>query len=134
LLRKQNLLPEKQKCFLANSETSDASLCFSQMFPIVFAHSGKHDETLAGNNVSATMFPSLPRAKEHGAALESLLQRFRECGLNFNPKEMQYHSSVSYTSSFDEFHRLWLPLGGYSSNPTLIPLVHVKNAKNFRSF
>jgi hypothetical protein len=28
----------------------------------VFAHSGKHGETLAGNNVFATMFPSLPRA------------------------------------------------------------------------
>lgn len=25
--------------------------------------------------------------KEHDAALESLLQRFRECGLNFNPKK-----------------------------------------------
>jgi hypothetical protein len=31
----------------------------------VFAHSGKHDETLVpGNNVSTTMFPSLPRALE----------------------------------------------------------------------
>ena len=29
---------------------------------LVFAHLGKHGETLAGNNVSATMFPSLPRA------------------------------------------------------------------------
>jgi hypothetical protein len=28
----------------------------------VFAHSEKHGETLVGNNVSATMFPSLPRA------------------------------------------------------------------------
>jgi hypothetical protein len=28
----------------------------------VFAHSGKHGETLVGNNVSATMFPSLHRA------------------------------------------------------------------------
>ena len=28
----------------------------------MFVHSGKHGETLAGNNVSATMFPSLPRA------------------------------------------------------------------------
>jgi hypothetical protein len=28
----------------------------------VFAHSGKHGETLVGNNVAATMFPSLPRA------------------------------------------------------------------------
>ena len=62
LLRKQNLLPEKQKCFLANSETFDVSLCFSLMFPIGFAHSWKHCETLVGNNVSATMFPSLPRA------------------------------------------------------------------------
>ena len=35
LLRKQNLLPEKQKCFVANSETFDASLCFSLMFPSV---------------------------------------------------------------------------------------------------
>jgi hypothetical protein len=34
LLRKQNLLPEaeKQKCFLANSETFDVFLCFSLMF------------------------------------------------------------------------------------------------------
>jgi hypothetical protein len=29
---------------------------------LVFAHSGKHGETLARNNVSATMFPSLPGA------------------------------------------------------------------------
>jgi hypothetical protein len=35
LLRKQNLLPEKQKCFLANSETFDVSLRFSLMFPSV---------------------------------------------------------------------------------------------------
>jgi hypothetical protein len=35
LLRKQNLLPEKQKCFLANSETFYVSLCFSLMFPSV---------------------------------------------------------------------------------------------------
>jgi hypothetical protein len=35
LLRKQNLLPEKQKCFLANSETFDVPLCFSLMFPSV---------------------------------------------------------------------------------------------------
>jgi hypothetical protein len=35
LLRKQNLLPEKQKCFPANSETFDVSLCFSLMFPSV---------------------------------------------------------------------------------------------------
>jgi hypothetical protein len=35
LLRKQNLLPEKRKCFLANSETFDVSLCFSLMFPSV---------------------------------------------------------------------------------------------------
>ena len=35
LLRKQNLLPKKQKCFLANSETFDVSLCFSLMFPSV---------------------------------------------------------------------------------------------------
>ena len=65
LLRKQNLLPEKQKCFLANSETFDVSLCFSLMFHLVFARSGKHGETLAGNNVSATMFPSLPRALDY---------------------------------------------------------------------
>jgi hypothetical protein len=30
----------------------------------VFAHSWKHGETLVGNNVSATMFPSLPMALE----------------------------------------------------------------------
>jgi predicted metal-binding membrane protein len=35
LLRKQNLLPEKQKCFLENSETFYISLCFSLMFPSV---------------------------------------------------------------------------------------------------
>jgi hypothetical protein len=34
----------------------------------VFAHSGKHSETLAGNNVSATMLPSLP------GALDSAIQ------------------------------------------------------------
>jgi hypothetical protein len=49
------------KFFLQTSETFDVSLCFSLMF-LVFAHSGKHGETLVGNNVSATMFPSLPRA------------------------------------------------------------------------
>jgi hypothetical protein len=54
LLRKQSLLPGKQKCFL--SETFDVSLCFSLMFPSVCPLW----ETLAGNNVSATMFPSLP--------------------------------------------------------------------------
>jgi hypothetical protein len=47
---------------IPNSEKFDVSLCFSLMFPIVFAHFGKHGETLAGNNVSATMFPSLPWA------------------------------------------------------------------------
>jgi hypothetical protein len=57
LLRKQNLLPEKQKRFLVNSETFDVSLCFSLMFPSVCPLW----ETLAGNNVSATMFPSLHR-------------------------------------------------------------------------
>ena len=31
----QNLLPQKQKCFLPNSETFDVSLCFSLMFPSV---------------------------------------------------------------------------------------------------
>jgi hypothetical protein len=35
LLRKQNFLPEKQKCFLANSETFVVCLCFSLMFPSV---------------------------------------------------------------------------------------------------
>jgi hypothetical protein len=35
IVRKQNLLPEKQKCFLANSETFYVSLCFSLMFPSV---------------------------------------------------------------------------------------------------
>ena len=35
LVWKQNLLPEKQKCFLANSETFDVSQCFSLMFPSV---------------------------------------------------------------------------------------------------
>ena len=35
LLRKQNLLPGKQNCFLPISETSDVSLCFSLMFPSV---------------------------------------------------------------------------------------------------
>ena len=71
-LRKQNLLPEKQNCFLANSETFDVSLCFSLMFPR-FAHSGKHGETLAGNNVSATMFPCLPRALDYNTHLSQLM-------------------------------------------------------------
>jgi hypothetical protein len=35
LLRKQNLLPGKQKCFLPNPETFDVSLCCSPMFPSV---------------------------------------------------------------------------------------------------
>ena len=35
LLRKQNLLPGKQKCFLAKSETFDVSLCISLMFSCV---------------------------------------------------------------------------------------------------
>jgi hypothetical protein len=36
LLRKQNLLPRKQICFLpTSSETFDVSLCFSLMFPSV---------------------------------------------------------------------------------------------------
>jgi hypothetical protein len=61
LLRKQNLLPEKQKCFLANSETFD-----------VYLYSGKHGETLAGNNVSATMFPSLPQGFSHSGNSLSL--------------------------------------------------------------
>jgi hypothetical protein len=74
LLRKQNLLSEKQKCFLANSETFDVSLCFSLMFPIVFAHSWKHGETLVGNNVSATMFPSLPRAAARTDRVEVFLK------------------------------------------------------------
>jgi hypothetical protein len=47
LLRKQNLLPEMQKSFLPTSETFDVS---HQCLP-VFAHSGKHGETLVGNNV-----------------------------------------------------------------------------------
>ena len=51
---KQNLLPKKQKHFMFPYASH---LCF-----LVFAHSWKHDETLAGNNVSATIFPSLPRA------------------------------------------------------------------------
>jgi hypothetical protein len=38
----------------------------------VFAHSWKHGETLVGNNVSATMFPSLPWAL--GFALYSLCE------------------------------------------------------------
>ena len=33
--RVETLLPEKQKCFLANSEIFDVSLCFSLMFPSV---------------------------------------------------------------------------------------------------
>jgi hypothetical protein len=61
-----------QQCFRNNvSATMFPQQCF-----LVFTHSGKHGETLAGNNasatmfpqqcfrnnVSATMFPSLPRA------------------------------------------------------------------------
>jgi hypothetical protein len=52
------LASRKAKYFLENSDTFDVSLCFSLMF----AHTWKHGKTLAGNNVSATMFPSLPRA------------------------------------------------------------------------
>ena len=63
--RKQNLLPGKQKCFLSNSETFHVSqvwfLLRKHCF-LAFARLGKHGETLAGNNVSATMFPSLPKA------------------------------------------------------------------------
>jgi hypothetical protein len=42
----------------------------------VFAHSGKHGETLAGNNVSATMFPSLPRALDVSAQAEIFELKF----------------------------------------------------------
>ena len=65
LLRKWNLLPGKQKCFQSNSETfhvSQAWFLLRKHCFLVFAHLGKHGETLAGNNVSATMFPSLPKA------------------------------------------------------------------------
>ena len=58
LLRKQNLLPGKQKCFLSNSETfhvSQAWFLLRKHCFLVFAHLGKHGETLAGNNVSATI-------------------------------------------------------------------------------
>ena len=33
-----------------------------KMFPSTFAHGGKNDRTSTEDNVSATMFPSLPRA------------------------------------------------------------------------
>jgi hypothetical protein len=63
-LQKHNLLPEKQKCFLSDSETfhvSQVRFLLRKHYFQVFAHSWKHwQETLAGNNVSATMFPSLP--------------------------------------------------------------------------
>jgi hypothetical protein len=64
-LQKHNLLPEKQKCFLSNLETfhvSQVQFLLRKHCFLVFAHLGKHGETLAGNNVSATMFPSLPKA------------------------------------------------------------------------
>jgi hypothetical protein len=54
------------KMFLANSETFDVSLCFSLMFPSVcplwetWRNIGR--KQCFRNNVSATMFPSLPRA------------------------------------------------------------------------
>ena len=60
LLRKQNLLPGKQKCFLWNSETFHVSQAWFLLWKhcfLVFSHLGKHGETLAGNNFSATMFP-----------------------------------------------------------------------------
>ena len=41
----------------------------------MFDHSGKHGETLAGNNVSATIFPSLPRALRCG--LEFIIKTLR---------------------------------------------------------
>ena len=64
-LQKHNLLPEKQKCFLSNSETfhvSQVRFLLRKHCFLVFAHLGKHGETLAGNKVSETMFPSLPKA------------------------------------------------------------------------
>ena len=67
-LQKHNLLPEKQKCFLSNSETfhvSQVRFLLRKHCVLVFAHLGRHGETLAGNNVSATMFPSLPKALQN---------------------------------------------------------------------
>ena len=54
-LQKHNLLPEKQKCFLSNSETfhvSQVRFLLRKHCFVVFAHLGKHGETLARNNVS----------------------------------------------------------------------------------
>ena len=76
LLWKQNLLPGKLKCFLSNSETlhvSQAWFLLRKHCFLMFAHLGKHGETLAGNNVSAAMFPSLPKALEIAIALENPL-------------------------------------------------------------
>jgi hypothetical protein len=71
LLRKQNLLPEKQNYFLANSETFDVSLCFSLMFPSVCPLW----ETWRNIGMQETMFPSLPRALG-----KKKLQKFDVCG------------------------------------------------------
>ena len=57
LLRKQNILPEKQKCFLQNSETFDVSLCSSLMFPSVCPLW----ETWRNIGMQETIFPSLPK-------------------------------------------------------------------------
>jgi hypothetical protein len=44
------------------AETKFASRKAKCFLFLVFAYSWKHGETLVGNNVSATMFPSLPWA------------------------------------------------------------------------
>jgi hypothetical protein len=52
------------KMFSSKFRNIDVFLCFLQCFLVSYnvSYSGKHGETLAGNNVSATMFSSLPRA------------------------------------------------------------------------
>jgi hypothetical protein len=63
LLRKQNLLPGKQNVSYQLQKHLMFPYVSHQCF-LVFAYSWKHGETLVGNNVSATMFPSLPWALE----------------------------------------------------------------------
>ena len=50
---------------------------------LVFAHSWKHGETLVGNNVSATMFPSSPRALRQFSIAVALPARAERTLLNF---------------------------------------------------
>jgi hypothetical protein len=60
----------------------------------VFAHSWKHGETLVGNNVSATMFPSLPRALIQGRPEGQYLWALFVLIISFN----QFYSQWSWVT------------------------------------